>query len=281
VIDDGADMRDFVINYVLKPNGYDYLEAKDGLEGFEQILQHEPDMIVLDLQMPRLDGLGLLRKMRSEGISIPVVLMTFYGSEEIVIEVFRLGVRDYVIKPFTDDELLQAIENGLMETRLRQERDSIQDQLVKVNRDLQRRVADFEMVAGVGREVAAGGDESALISRIVEVAAQVGGAEQVNFIVAEPGGMVERGTLHRDGVMLSRTPVDSQIVREAMRAGRFIVASPEVNFASGGFTVQVCIPIQGKPGGGILIRAGTEQVSDHQLNLLTMLSDYAAMVIRN
>src|SRR5438034_9127701 len=64
VVDDGADMREFVIKYVLKPNGFAYVEARDGLEGWEQIEATNPDLILLDLQMPRLDGLGLLHRMR-------------------------------------------------------------------------------------------------------------------------------------------------------------------------------------------------------------------------
>src|SRR5690348_520635 len=111
-------MREFVINYVLKPSGYSFIEARDGLEALDQIAAHSPDLILLDLQMPRLDGIGLLQRMKETNIAIPVVLMTFYGSEEIAIEVFRLGVRDYVIKPFTEDELLAAVERGLVETRL-------------------------------------------------------------------------------------------------------------------------------------------------------------------
>ncbi|RPI35307.1 MAG: response regulator, partial [Hyphomicrobiaceae bacterium] len=64
VVDDGADMRDFVINYILQPNGFSYMEARDGLEAFDLILADPPDLILLDLQMPRLDGVGLLSKMK-------------------------------------------------------------------------------------------------------------------------------------------------------------------------------------------------------------------------
>src|SRR5512134_1464352 len=118
-------MRDFVINYILQPNGFSYMEARDGLEALDLIVADPPDLILLDLQMPRLDGVGLLNRMKEQGISIPVVLMTFYGSEEIAIEVFRLGVRDYVIKPFTEDELVEALERALTEARLRRQRETL------------------------------------------------------------------------------------------------------------------------------------------------------------
>ena len=127
VVDDSKENREFIIDYILKPNGFDVLQARDGLEGMEQARQGAPDLILLDLQMPRLDGTGVLQALRRENMNIPVILMTFHGSEEIAIEVFRLGVRDYVKKPYTPEEMLGAIESNLTETRLRKEKDRHQE----------------------------------------------------------------------------------------------------------------------------------------------------------
>ena len=121
VVDDSKENREFIIDYILKPNGYEVLEARDGVEGMELARSASPDLMLLDLQMPRLDGTGVLTALRRENLSIPVILMTFHGSEEIAIEVFRLGVRDYVKKPYTPEEMLGAIETSLTETRLRKE----------------------------------------------------------------------------------------------------------------------------------------------------------------
>ncbi len=80
VVDDGADIRETITKYILKPNAYDYLEAKDGLEAIDLLKKVTPDLILLDLQMPRLDGVGFLHKLREYNIAVPVVLMTMYGS---------------------------------------------------------------------------------------------------------------------------------------------------------------------------------------------------------
>ena len=96
VVDDSKENREFIIDYILKPNGFEVIEARDGVEGMELARSQSPDLILLDLQMPRLDGMGVLQALRRENLPIPVILMTFHGSEEIAIEVFRMGVRDYV-----------------------------------------------------------------------------------------------------------------------------------------------------------------------------------------
>jgi DNA-binding response OmpR family regulator len=200
VVDDGADMRDFVIKYVLQPNGFEYLEARDGLEGFEQIVSGSPDLVLMDLQMPRLDGIGLLRKMQENDVNIPVVLMTFYGSEEIAIEVFRLGVKDYVMKPFTEEELLEAIERSLMVTRLRREREELTERLAAASREFQRRVRELQGLYRVGKVIASQPDADTLMLRILEAATFLAGAESSGLLLLDDEGR--------------------SLVRRAVKAGR-------------------------------------------------------------
>jgi FixJ family two-component response regulator len=90
--------------------------------------------VLLDYQMPRLNGIDVLNAMQANGWNIPVILMTFYGSEEIAIEVFRLGVRDYVKKPFSVEEMIAAIERNMTEVRLRREKEALTERLIQANR---------------------------------------------------------------------------------------------------------------------------------------------------
>src|SRR5689334_9484997 len=224
-------MRDFVIKYVLKPNGYEHLEARDGLEGLEQIETKSPDLVLLDLQMPRLDGLGLLRRLRENEINIPVVLMTFYGSEEIAIEVFRLGVRDYVIKPFTEDEMLGAIERALVITRLRREREDLTDRLASASREFQRRVRDLQGLARVGKMIASLPDTNTLIARIVEAAAFLAGAERASLVFLDTDGttLIHRALRAVQGVTMLNEPIEDALVWRAVRAGQAVAGQPEID----------------------------------------------------
>jgi len=142
VIDDGKENRDFVTEYVLRPAGYVALQAKDGVEGLEAAQTQRPDLILLDLQMPRLNGVQVLQAMRQQALNIPVILMTFHGSEEIAIDVFRLGVHDYVKKPYTIDEMLRAIESCFAETRIRRDSEALTTRLLNANRELHTRLKE-------------------------------------------------------------------------------------------------------------------------------------------
>lgn len=282
VVDDGADMREFVVNYVLEPNEYRHIEARDGLDAFETILEHEPDMILLDLQMPRLDGIGLLKKMNEEDIDIPVVLMTFYGSEEIAIEVFRLGVKDYVIKPFTDDELLDAIEKALIETRLRKERDSLQQRLVNVNQELQRQIQDQQILLRMGKIIGNVPEEEGFLRQIVEIAAAITRSERAGLLLLtddDDDSFIQRADRSEDGTVLSDQTVLHETALQAIRRRRATVSQPQFNPADGLSYVQVCTPMEwdGQVIGVLIASSTTEEINDHQLRLLDALADYSAI----
>lgn len=282
VVDDGADMREFVINYVLEPNNYRHLEARDGLEAFELLLEHAPDMILLDLQMPRLDGIGLLKKINEEEIDIPVVLMTFYGSEEIAIEVFRLGVKDYVIKPFTDDELLDAIEKALVETRLRKERDSLQNRLVNVNQELQRQIQDQQILLRMGKIIGNLPEEEAFLRQIVEIAAAITRNERAALLLladTDDESFIQRADRTVDGTVLSDQTILNDTALEAIRRRRATVSQPQYDAVDDASYVQICTPMEwGGDTLGVLIATSTpEEINDHQLRLLDALADYSAI----
>ena len=260
VVDDGADMREFVIQYVLRPNGYNFVEARDGLEALEQIAASSPDLILLDLQMPRLDGIGLLQRMKEQGIAIPVVLMTFYGSEEIAIEVFRLGVRDYVIKPFTEEELLLAVERGLTEVRLRRQRDVL------------RRVGKF--IAGLP-------EVDALLSYVLEAQAELTGVPQGAILLVSDTGqsLVNRASMVKGKPVINNQPVQNALAWQAVQTARPVAGRPQTGQANGHALVPVYIPmIVGETSFGVLSAVMiAEVVTDEQYGLLESLVDYAAI----
>lgn len=280
VVDDGADMRDFVIRYVLQPGGYDYREAEDGLAALDLIAADPPDLILLDLQMPRLDGIGLLRRMSEQQINIPVVLMTFYGSEEIAIEVFRLGVRDYVIKPFTEDELLQAIERALTLSRLKQERDLLTERLLQLNRDLEQRLGEFEALFRIGRVVASLSDEDTLIMRLLEATMYLSSSRAAELVLLnETGDLLVSRAVHMEGaVQLVNQVVDHPQAWNAIHEREPISARPYVDDATGDSLVQICVPlVAGNIPLGVLVVVTLEELATrHQLNVLSALADYAA-----
>ena len=84
VVDDSREMRDFVVRYVLEPNGFEAQEALDGVEAVRKALTGDVDLVLLDLEMPKMNGLEALDALRARGLEIPVILMTSHGSPLVI-----------------------------------------------------------------------------------------------------------------------------------------------------------------------------------------------------
>jgi len=101
-----------IINFLrakLKASGYEVFTASNGIEGLEQAQAQEPDLIVLDLLMPKMDGLEMLKELRSFS-AVPVIILTAKGADADRIKGLQLGADDYLPKPFNPDELVARIE---------------------------------------------------------------------------------------------------------------------------------------------------------------------------
>ena len=117
--DDNADMREYVEK--LLHDRYEVVTAPDGQSALESVRQKQPDLVLADVMMPRLDGFGLLQALRAEEDlqTIPIILLSARAGEESRIEGLRAGADDYLIKPFSARELLARVESQLSLVGLR------------------------------------------------------------------------------------------------------------------------------------------------------------------
>lgn len=110
VVDDEPDVLDLVV-YRLRRSGYEVIEAPNGEEGLALAISEQPDLIVADVMMPRVDGYELTRRLRDEDATrgIPIILLTARTQEADVSQGFEAGADDYLKKPFNPDELVARI----------------------------------------------------------------------------------------------------------------------------------------------------------------------------
>ena len=108
VVDDEERILNF-LSSKLKASGYEVLTANNGLNGLEQAQAQEPDLIVLDLLMPKMDGFEMLKELRTFS-AVPVIILTAKGANADRIKGLQLGADDYLPKPFNPDELVARIE---------------------------------------------------------------------------------------------------------------------------------------------------------------------------
>jgi CheY-like chemotaxis protein len=101
------------IRGVLKAEGYDILEAESGYECFQIIREHSPDCIVLDLILPELDGLKVLKALNDQQSGIPVVVVTADIQETVREQCLELGAKAFINKPPKEDELRITVKNML------------------------------------------------------------------------------------------------------------------------------------------------------------------------
>ncbi len=115
VIDDEAQIRRF-LRISLEASGYHVLEALTGGEGITRAAQHRPDIIILDLGLPDLDGLEVLRRLR-EWTATPVIILSVRDDDQGKVAALDAGADDYLTKPFSTDELLARIRVALRHAR--------------------------------------------------------------------------------------------------------------------------------------------------------------------
>jgi len=117
IVDDEATLREVVRRY-LELDGFDVLEAENGPQALSLLLENRPDLILLDIMLPGLDGFAITRSVRngpeyaslSVNGDIPIIILTSRGDEADRINGFELGVDDYVIKPFSPRELVARVK---------------------------------------------------------------------------------------------------------------------------------------------------------------------------
>ena len=115
VIDDELAIRRF-LQISLKSAGYDVAEAISGAEGLQMITAIHPDLVILDLGLPDLDGLTVLKRLR-EWSEVPVIILTVRGSDKDKVTLLDAGANDYLTKPFSVDELQARIRATLRVTK--------------------------------------------------------------------------------------------------------------------------------------------------------------------
>ncbi|MBT8083289.1 MAG: response regulator transcription factor [Gammaproteobacteria bacterium] len=109
VVEDNADLA-FGLRTNLEVEGYQVILAEDGQAGLACALNDKPDMIILDLMLPKLNGIDVLKRIRKKDASIPILILTAKGNEVDKVLGLRLGADDYVTKPFALMELIARVE---------------------------------------------------------------------------------------------------------------------------------------------------------------------------
>jgi two-component system chemotaxis response regulator CheY len=113
IVDDAAFMR-MMIRDILTKNGYEVVgEAQDGAQAIEKYKELSPDLITMDITMPEMDGITALKEIRKLDMNEKVIMCSAMGQQAMVIDAIQAGAKDFIVKPFQADRVIEAIKKTL------------------------------------------------------------------------------------------------------------------------------------------------------------------------
>jgi two-component system response regulator AtoC len=120
VVDDEAKMRR-LLEIILTQMDYTVLQAEDGIAALTVLTDHAVDLVITDLRMPRLDGIGLLKQLREQQNEMPVIVVTAYGTVESAVDAMKYGASDYIVRPFELEAVQAAVQRALKLSKIQRE----------------------------------------------------------------------------------------------------------------------------------------------------------------
>jgi len=110
ITDDTAFMR-MTLRNVLSKNGYEIVgEAEDGVQAVEKYMEMKPDLVTMDITMPNMDGITAIKKIVEQDPSAKIVVVSAMGQKALVIEALNSGAKDFIVKPFQPDRIVEALQ---------------------------------------------------------------------------------------------------------------------------------------------------------------------------
>ncbi|GLI82794.1 MULTISPECIES: response regulator [Rossellomorea] len=109
IVDDQFGIR-ILLNEVLQKEGYQTFQAANGIQALEIVDQHSPDLVLLDMKIPGMDGIEILKRMKQKDDGIRVIIMTAYGELDMIQEAKDLGALTHFAKPFDIDDIRRAVK---------------------------------------------------------------------------------------------------------------------------------------------------------------------------
>jgi DNA-binding response OmpR family regulator len=215
IVEDDATIARF-LELELAHAGYEPVRAEDGTEALEQISTEMPDLIVLDLMLPGIDGIDVARSIRKDGRDVPILMLTARAETQDVVAGFDAGADDYLKKPFEIPELLSRVRALLKRTKTEGPEHVHSASGVEV--DTQRRVATLE-----GEELSLTAKEFDLLAYLVENAGRVVSRDEILEAVwqgqhATDSNVIEVFVCHLRGKIDDR---DNKVIQTIRGVGYF------------------------------------------------------------
>jgi two-component system NtrC family sensor kinase len=292
VIEDSVEMRRLLAELVIEPNDYRLTEAEDGEEGLELALQKHPDLIVLDVNLPKMDGFQVLAELRRRDVDVPIICTSVHQSPELILRAFRGGAQDFVVKPFDPQHMLAVMERVLDVAPSPEHQSALPRQLQEANRKLERRLQELNTLYTIGRSVTSLLDLNLVLNRVVEAAVYMTRAEEGMLMLLDKAGdelyLRAAKDIDKKTARNLRVRVDDSAAGRALQTERPVLLTGDRAKIVTGYLVQALlyvplrVPERGAIGVlGVTNRKAQRTFGERDVFLLSALADYAAIAIEN
>ena len=289
IVDDDLDSLDLIAKQVLGPQGYKVATASDGGAAIQQALSFAPDVLILSLSLHGLSGKDVLTALRSQGFEAPIIVIAPAGGEAQALAAFRLGARDYLVRPLREAEIVTAVDRVVEDGRLRRDRIQLQQQLTQANLDMEGRLKELTSLASMGKAVSNLSDVGVLFNKLVEGAIANTGADMGWLLLADEtsGQLIVFAVKGFPGKIQLRQPWDDGLAPLVMLSGE------PLNITGAGMTQfkisqvaqsALVMPIKAREQTvGVLTVANktARPFNERQQALLAAVGDYASIAIVN
>jgi PAS domain S-box-containing protein len=288
LVEDDATLLRLLQDEVLPSYGYQVVTVSTGHEASDRLASEQPDLVLIDMQLPEGAATELVKATRRHTPATPVVLLAPYGSEHVAARLVHLGARDFVVRPWSDKELQEVLERSLIETRLRKEKESLAE-------SLERRIEQSTILADVGKSVVSLMDLEQLLNRIVEAGVFTAHAEEGFLLLVDPQTnelyLRAEKNLGQEQAQGLRLKVEDSLAGEVVKTRKPVrrggKETGQMYKVKTGYLVRSLLHVPLVLRGQVIgVLSVDNQVSDREFTeddeyLLCALADYAAISLEN
>jgi putative nucleotidyltransferase with HDIG domain len=291
VVDDDPVIRDIIAQYVLSI-GYEVGQADDGINALEKLHSDDFDIILTDVNMPRMGGLELIKEVKKIDSYIPVLALTAYPSLSVGIQALKEGASDFLPKPFQLEELKFYIKRLLNEGELLREKESLskeasrKQQIERINEELHKKLREITLLHSISETIDSISDNEILLKKTVEMVSKIVQVEVIAVgIIAKQKFHIKhsRGLQNYDSIVITNTILETAILQK-----KYVIdeAGSQCFFP----TIQLkscllAIPMMIKDEVfGLLViinKINGKQFTNEEINLLSTLINKTCMKIEN
>ena len=232
VVDDSRETVRHLAQTILPSIGFNASFALDGATALDKIRSEKPDLVMLDLNLPEMTGIDVLQQLALEEHQPPVVLMTGGGSEQSAVEAFRLGVKDYLVKPFTIDEVVQTIRRTL-DGHQQKPKQAEPEQLNVAQNEIRRHKDQLKRLLRISKSITELTDLNTIIDHVLRmVVIECKAEESLMWIPSGEQSQLRtyQHQLDNSTIVSHNTAVHNQYVTRVMQTGMLV---RESDFSSG------------------------------------------------